>query len=266
MKFTHEYFPDHIKNWENTFSFIKDQQNINYLEVGVFEGQSAFWMKENILTHPTCEVTLVDLFHPSYEKRFLENLSEVNSENIIIHKGNSSEILKNLTPNYFDIIYVDGGHIAKDTFLDLAYAWDLLKADGILVIDDYPLLKDDVPIHIRPGLVIDLFITSFSEQIEILHKDWQVIIKKKEIVLKNPDPYSWNKHQKVGNYFYDWHKHQLLDEKGKKANLELTSKEKLMLEVILKNIKLGDDQFTIEQSLKDKAGVSALLQKLSLKP
>ena len=264
MQFSHEYFPDHIKTWEKIFSQLKGKKLLRYLEVGVFEGQSAFWMKENILTHKTCELVLVDLFLPHYEKTFLSNLNQIDNHNITILKGESPQILKNLKSNDFDIIYIDGGHIAKDIFLDLANAWNLLKVNGILVIDDYPLLKDEAPIHMRPGLIIDCFITAFSEEIEVIHKDWQVAIKKKKIHLKGINPYSWNKYQKVGHYLYDWHLHVLLDDEGNKAEVNLTPKEKLVLRDLLINVQIGDDSFKISTSLKKNAVILNLTEKLGL--
>jgi len=264
MKFTHEYFPDHIKIWKRFLSPYKGLKDINYLEVGVFEGQSAFWIKENILTHKSCKLNLVDYFHPLYEKQFLENLSEVNSENIILHKGQSSEKLRSFKPHQFDIIYIDGGHIAKDIFIDLALAWTLLKFEGTLIIDDYPLLKDKAPIHMRPGAVIDCFITSFSEEIEVLHKEWQVILKKRKMELKNISPYSWNKIQRIGEFFYNWHTHQLIDKDGNKSILDLSAKDKTILELILSNIEIGDSHFKLDKSLTEKQKVKELLQKLGI--
>lgn len=265
MKFTHQYFPDHIKTWEKFLSDYKGKKNLKYLEIGVFEGQSAFWMKENILTHPSAEMVLIDYFHPLYEEIFLENLNEVDHTNIKILKGNSSEVLKGLKNSSFDIIYIDGGHIAKDIFLDLALSWKLLKDDGVMIIDDYPLLKNKAPIHMRPEMVIDCFLTSFSEELSLLHKEWQIILKKKKNDLKEKDPYSWNKYQKIGDYFFNWHTFKLINNDGEEATVKLTSKEKILLEHLLQSLKLGETKLELSQELREKESIKSLFKKLNYK-
>jgi hypothetical protein len=53
----------------------------------------------------------------------------------------------------------------------------LLKRGGILIFDDY-LWNQDIPIEDRPQIAIDNFLNEFASQLAILHKGYQVIVKK----------------------------------------------------------------------------------------
>lgn len=76
------------------------------------------------------------------------------------------------------MIYVDGSHYADHVYRDLVLCMPLLKTGGIMLIDDYgwsdPLYtKEQLP---KAG--IDRFLNEFENQIEILHKDYQVSFRK----------------------------------------------------------------------------------------
>src|SRR6476660_10129377 len=60
--FTVNTFTDKISAWTKLLSEFKGKPGINYLEIGTFEGRSALWMLENILTHPTATLTMIYLF------------------------------------------------------------------------------------------------------------------------------------------------------------------------------------------------------------
>ena len=61
------------------------------------------------------------------------------SENIEILKGNSNKLLKDLENNYFDYIFVDGGHAYETVKKDLIYCKEKLSNKGIILCDDYNL-------------------------------------------------------------------------------------------------------------------------------
>lgn len=41
--------------------------------------------------------------------------------------------------------------------------WELLKQDGILIIDEYLWRKDEAPINTTPKIAVDSFITIYSD-------------------------------------------------------------------------------------------------------
>ena len=57
-----------IPLWEKMLRPFKGKPDIHYLEVGVYEGRSAIWMLENILTHPSSTLTGIDIFPGDLQK------------------------------------------------------------------------------------------------------------------------------------------------------------------------------------------------------
>jgi predicted O-methyltransferase YrrM len=171
--------------WEKALANYKGKPGIHYLEIGVFEGQSFLWMLDNVLTHPTARAVGIDPFIDDYkfspEKTpykdvFLSNLRLSGSEGkASIRQGFSQIELRKLPLDSFDVIYVDGSHEAADVLEDAVLCWRLLREGGTLIFDDY-LLDDNGD---QPGPAIDAFNAFFGKQFEVVHADWQVILKKK---------------------------------------------------------------------------------------
>lgn len=164
--------------WEETLGHLKGKPNINYLEIGVFEGGSAIWMLENILTDPTTKMTCIDIFPEPLREKFLSNLRISGFyEKATVIKGPSQVELRYLPLNSFDIIYIDGSHVAKDVLADAVLSWELLKTGGIMIFDDYKW-EEKLPAELRPQIAIDSFISAFKNDVEIIYHNDQVILKK----------------------------------------------------------------------------------------
>jgi predicted O-methyltransferase YrrM len=166
-------------DWLKHLGHLKGKADLTMLEVGTYEGRSAIWFLENILTHPASKITCVDIFvQEGVEERFDHNIAvSGHAERVIKLKGYSQLVLRSLEPNAFDVVYIDACHQASCVFMDIAYGWDLLKEDGILIFDDY-LLRAHLPGTNRPKEPIDAFLSAFEDAVEILHKEWQVILRK----------------------------------------------------------------------------------------
>ena len=76
--------------------------------------------------------------NPYSEEAVLDLLSKF-KKNIEILKGNSNEIVQNLQNNYFDYIFIDGGHAYETVKKDLINCKDKLSNHGIILCDDYDL-------------------------------------------------------------------------------------------------------------------------------
>jgi predicted O-methyltransferase YrrM len=177
--FTKNWTDKKTGNWVKHLGHLKDEPDLKMLEVGTYEGRSAIWFLENILTHPTSTITCVDIFvTDGVEERFDHNIAvSGNAERVVKLKGYSQLVLRSLEPNSFDVVYIDACHQASCVFMDIAYGWDLLKENGILIFDDY-LLRAHLPEKNRPKEPIDAFLSAFENAVEILHKKWQVILRK----------------------------------------------------------------------------------------
>ena len=174
-----DWFTPFIPTRDQYLSQYKNRNGISYLEIGVHEGRSLLWMLDNILTGQDVRVTAIDPFADKYFTIFNDNLRISGKEQCVtVYRETSQHVLKKLEENSYDIIYIDGSHKTKDVLYDLVLCWDLLKKDGILIVDDYLWKADERPINLTPKAAVDSFITIYSDELKLLHKESQVFIKR----------------------------------------------------------------------------------------
>lgn len=182
-KFKSDWFSPHIRLWKEKLGDFEGKPNIRYLEIGVFEGRSLLWMLENILTDPTATVTAIDPLNEVIAGVWMNNLA-LSGENdrIDFIKGYSQAELGKLPINSYDIIYIDGDHEASGVLADAVLCWPLLKKDGILIFDDYDWDMEGLRPEKKPQMAIDAFLASYTDYIEVLHKKYQCMIRKKSLL------------------------------------------------------------------------------------
>lgn len=195
-KFTVDWFSFNIPVWTKCLDHMKNKPNLMCLEIGSFEGRSAAWLLENILTHKTSKIVCVDTFDGSVEHiddpelnkllptlydTFCYNISSF-ADQVIIKRGKSQEILKHMD-QLFDFIYIDGDHTAVAVLEDAVLSFALLKPGGILIFDDYMWGVDLADRNKRnpniPKNAIDVFLMIYADKLDILYIDNQAIISKK---------------------------------------------------------------------------------------
>ncbi len=208
-QFTEDWHTRHTAYWSHHLKSMVGLP-INYLEVGCYEGLSTCWMLDNVLKHHSeSKYTVCDTFCGVQQledvaetthvtsltrQRFDHNIGSVqgvshlkltlypefscnmyyklfsNVEKKKDEKGNENEL--------YDIIYIDGSHVARDVLLDAVCSFTLLKVNGILMFDDYQwkLLKNE---YNCPGLGIDVFKSCFEHLFEPIHIGYQYHLKKR---------------------------------------------------------------------------------------
>ena len=240
-KFTSDWFICNIPTWERILKRFKGKPNIHYLEIGVFEGMSALWMLENILTHSTSKLTCIDIFPQNIEERFLANLKKSGFEDkVTVIKGRSQIELRHFSENTFDIIYIDGGHAAGEVLVDAFLSWPLLKEEGILIFDDYLWKKMEHPPQKRPKIAIDAFITIYINHIEIIHHAAQVILKKR----KESDSHLY----RIQQYGYDWAQKKLYLLENMEP-IKLSEIEIRYIERLIRTRELGKTIYTADDAM-----------------
>ena len=162
------------------------------LEIGSWEGRSALWLIENVLTHPQSRLTCVDTWQGEAmqkvegmdfalkELNFLDNTRPYReSGRLIVRKGESAKIVRILVKRY-SFAYIDGSHEAPDVLIDAVNVWNVLVPGGVMIFDDYewhPEQNRRGETH-EPKVAIDAFLCVFRERIEILDKGYQVAVRK----------------------------------------------------------------------------------------
>ena len=142
-------------------------------------------MLNNILTHESARITCVDTWQRGIEHQNMERpillLCQAcfdvnvfltgNPEKVIKKVGLSSEIMRLLPMNSYDLIYVDGSHEAEDVLVDAVRAWGILKVGGRVIFEDYGLgggVKE----------VVDVFLNFFANKLNLIHISLQVFCEK----------------------------------------------------------------------------------------
>jgi predicted O-methyltransferase YrrM len=174
-------------NFEQYLEHFKGQDDLRFLQVGVFTGDASKWLVDNILTGSGSTLTDVDTWEGSDEGAHHQmDFSDVEStydakvagyKNIIKHKMDSAKFFSR-DPDLFDFIYVDADHTAEGVYKDAMNSWQFLKRNGILAFDDYTW-GDGLPdqsLAPRPG--IDKFLDKYNGNYHLIYKGAQVWIRK----------------------------------------------------------------------------------------
>ena len=190
VQFTNDWFQLNRLEWEQHLLPFKDKE-IKAIEIGVFEGQATCWLLENVLTNSKSTIDCIDTFEGGVEhqasnvdmekisKRFEKNICETvgGAEKVHTHIGKSQIILREFKMDKYDIVYIDGSHMAKDVLEDAILSWRLLKVGGILIFDDYLWKQYDDPYSL-PKTAINAFLKLYIHDYETLTMSREVIIRK----------------------------------------------------------------------------------------
>ncbi len=170
--FSEDWFSHNIPQFERFLGHLKGKQ-CRLLEIGTYEGRSALWLADNIATHPMSSIETID----AREQRRLK-LNIDGHKRIKFRLGKSAEVMRTLPSNFYDFAYVDGCHSTANVLDDAVHAFALLKAGGVLAFDDYRWDDPKFNQEGTPQPAIDAFLWVYSRKFELLHKDYQVWLRK----------------------------------------------------------------------------------------
>lgn len=185
--FTEDWFAQNIEVWKEILGQYVGRPNIHFLEIGSYEGMSAVWCLENVLTAQNSDITCIDTFQGGeehaladmgkVEDRFLHNITPYGGK-VNIYKGNSADILRSMRKKeLFHMIYIDGSHQAKDVLTDAVLSFALLKKGGLLIFDDYGW-GAPYPEHHKPKIAISAFLECFQDQFTLVATGYQIAVRK----------------------------------------------------------------------------------------
>jgi predicted O-methyltransferase YrrM len=189
--FTHDYFSLNIRFWQAWFQKHITAAPLEALEIGSWQGGSATWLLDKIISPRGGRLTCIDSFEGSSEHAhimaaFGNQLENLFDDNILrtghgdkVRKlvGYSQDVLPKLYGEKFDFIYIDGAHEAKFVIQDAVYSWGLLKPGGFLLFDDV-----NFAFHNRPEQntvrAIDFFVSVFAGDIEVIDRRHQLLLQR----------------------------------------------------------------------------------------
>ena len=188
-RFSYDWVSPHTKEWEKDLAAFRGKPGVHALEIGCFEGQSACWFLDNILTDPSSRLVCVDPFAVPmstvllryFEARFDQNIAASGAADRVTKLiGHSQVVVRTLQPAQFDFVYVDGSHKIGDVLQDAVLAWTVLRPGGVVMFDDYGLVDDlSEGLTARaPGRALDAFMTVLGGSAALLRRDWQLVLRK----------------------------------------------------------------------------------------
>lgn len=189
MNVTADTLKDRTENWAKWLSRFSGETHA--IEIGSYEGNSACWFAEYVLTHPKSTLLCIDAWRPiepytsrgtdmdSVFERFRENTDKYPRISSI--RADSHEILKNLgmSRTYvgrFDFAYIDGSHWPVDVLEDSVLVWPLVKSGGIIIWDDYEWKYKGQ--FTEPKIAIDAFLHVYDRKYIMIDRGYQVCIQK----------------------------------------------------------------------------------------
>ena len=108
-----------------------------------------------------------------YSKESVEKLLSKHKDNINIIKGNSNKVLKEISLDRFDFVFLDGGHKYETVLNDLKSLTKIVVNKGVVLCDDYDLTY-------APGVkkAIDEYVLLNNFNLRILSSRFAEITKK----------------------------------------------------------------------------------------
>ena len=205
----YQFTTDWFGNFELQNDLIKtinlDPTNeINILEIGSYEGRSTVWFIETYLHNINSTITCIDPWLDySQDEKSLNSYNAVDAQwkfgslkikeifenniqfsgkkdQVIIHHDLSTNILPKLLAEKkkYDVIFIDGNHVAPFVIMDAVLCWNLLNKNGIMIFDDY-LWMPNLAKNLRPQMAVDYFIEIFANYCEVKLDNYRKAIMKK---------------------------------------------------------------------------------------
>ncbi len=178
--FTQDFVAGTAAIWTRLLGHLKGKPNVQFLEIGSFEGRSAIWFSQNILTGEGSSITCIDLFGDRLDRFFDHNVKATGVDQRVHKiKAKSQEALRQMPRQpVFDFVYIDGCHLATCTLADAVLSWDLVKVGGIVMFDDYGWNLDRPPAE-RPKTAVDAFLETFAPHVEVIERGYTLALRKK---------------------------------------------------------------------------------------
>jgi len=188
------WFDEYAKNnFELYLSSFADKPDLQFLQLGVFNGDASIWMLDNILTNETSNLYDIDTWRGSstedvhdkidFEsvwKSYLHRIKDYN--NVFPSRIEISSFFNGYEDDgdwWFDFIYIDADHTASSVLDDAVMAWRHLKPGGIIAFDDYTWTHAKGELY-EPKPAINFFCWAKQSELKIIGANNQVWIQKND--------------------------------------------------------------------------------------
>ena len=180
--FTTDIFSHRISIWTKYFQPLAPKA-IAVLQIGCYQGMSACWILDEILSHQASKLTCID---SNFERHFKENILKTGSESkVTFLEGDVHQLIEDCTPNSFDLINLqDRCKLSQHIATDARLAWNLLKPGGFMVFSSYGW-RNPQDARQDPKAGIDRFLNSVKNQWQLVNLSaptLQLIVRKLDVM------------------------------------------------------------------------------------
>ena len=133
---------------------------------------------------PWEQLSKEDGSNEGYENIPIQNIENNFDKNLEPHQGKfkkykmTSEVFFKKNTFDFDVIYIDGSHLAENVLNDCISSWSCLKKNGILILDDFFWNNYD-KIQDNPAYAINIFLKEIKNDYKIIClSKFQLFIRK----------------------------------------------------------------------------------------
>lgn len=181
------FFTDHVELWESILGELKNKPNTT-LEIGALYGGSSVYILEEFCKLEGSQHYIMDINTNEYIQINIHPYGD----KVKYLLGESSDSFKKFTEkDIFDLIYIDGNHMSKYVLEDAVNSFYVLKDGGYMIFDDFGGGWEQAR-HLQVKTAVESFVHSYEKYIDIIHRGYQFIIRKKEYI---------NNDELIGNYY-----------------------------------------------------------------
>jgi predicted O-methyltransferase YrrM len=169
------FFLNHEQFWKQIIQIHLKDTVKKALEIGSLHGAGAVWLREKYIGEDG-EMHCIDI---NKSEHLANNIAPYS--NVVFHQGASSDVLLDLNRQYtkpvFDLVFIDGSHIAKHVMEDAILSWRLLKFGGLMIFDDYNWGPTEA-VENQPKTGIDAFLSGYRGHYQVVGHGWQIYVVK----------------------------------------------------------------------------------------
>ena len=152
-------------------------QNFNYTGIDLFSIESNM-IKDEFIPKTKFSNPIKTIYYnyiirlDPYSIKSVTKLLKKYKDNVNLIKGDSNKILKEISVENFDYVFLDGGHKYETVMNDLKNLTKVIKNSGVILCDDYDLTY-------APGVkkAIDEYVLLNNFNLQILHSRFAEITK-----------------------------------------------------------------------------------------
>jgi len=133
-----DWVTKNVRYWKSWIGNLAGEPGICGLELGAYEGRSACWWAENILTGEGARLITVDVWW-NLDEVYQRCLANVAGLPVEVRRTSTRRALADLLVDgrQFAFVYVDADHHAASVIDDMCGAWQVLAPGGVMICDDY---------------------------------------------------------------------------------------------------------------------------------